>query len=131
MRALLLCAAMLAAMLGHPSCAKAQVVTSVNANFPTCKHTPITSSGATVVATGRVILCGLSNGSSSAQPAGECDIYDNTLASGTILYPENGIGASQVISLVESGGVQMNLGITINCALAPTGSLQIYWRSNP
>lgn len=67
-------------------------------------------------------LAGLVNESTSAQPAGNCTIYDNaSAASGQILYVENGIGAGQVITLSQIGIKAVN-GIVIQCAATPGGS---------
>lgn len=104
------------------------VLTPASADVPPWNHAAITSSGNTVVFSGAVVLGAIINASTAAQPTGECDIYDNTTNSGTIFFAENSIGPGQVITFGESGsGVQFTNGLTVNCALAPTGSLQILW----
>lgn len=75
-----------------------------------------------VVKSGAGTLAALINESTSPQPAGNCELYDNaSAASGTVLYIENSIGAGQVITFTPYGIKTAN-GIVIQCAANPGGS---------
>lgn len=98
------------------------------ADAPPWNHTAITTNTVQVIYSGPVVIAAIQNASTAAQPAGECDIYDNTAASGTIFYAENGIGSGQIVTFGESGnGVLFTNGLTVLCAVAPTGSIQVLW----
>lgn len=87
----------------------------------------ITTSGLTTIKNpGPGVLMGVRNLSTSQQPAGECDIYDNTAASGTPIWTENGIYQDQQWN--DNGGTIFLTALVINCATAPTVGLLVEFR---
>lgn len=87
----------------------------------------VTTTGATTIKSGVGVFGGVFNLSTSAQPSSLCTIYDNTAASGNILFQENQIGANQQF-LPPSPGILFLTGLTITCASAPTTGLLVEYK---
>lgn len=91
------------------------------------KYFVVTTSGATTIKSGVGVFGGVFNLSTSAQPSSLCTIYDNTAASGTILFQENQIGANQQYTPPQPG-ILFLTGLTITCAVAPTTGLRVDYK---
>lgn len=72
------------------------------------------------------VLFGLSNPAAVQQTvssSNNCTIYNNaSAASGDVLFQGNGIGPDQTVTFAGSAGINMSLGIVIQCAAAPIGN---------